>query len=446
MPSEPGSYRRWAYSFEVANAASWSVMLGAPLILFLKGQEISGTLLGVALSLMPLTQALQVLGARLLPRYGYRGLMVRGWTARTIMVGLMAVVALASPWLGPHATIATALGLLTAFTILRGFTSCAWMPWLSQLVPEQGRGRFLGYSSALIQGTLVLCNLAYAAWLGVNNGPTGFAVLFAWACAAGLLAAWLMNRIPDAPVEAEGGAGPVPWRELLRLRPFVRLLRFNVVAFIATAALGVLWVPVLRDLHHQDDAAIAMMPVWVALAHLVVLPILGPLVDRTGSRPMLAMAVAVLLLHTLLWAGLAGGAVPLAWWTLALIQGSAGLGFAAFHLANNRLLMATVPGQGRSHFFALHSCIVALGHGLGPVLWGMGLDLVGGWSAPLLGGTVNGTAALYLVAAGLLAVVLIASSRLEEPRAMPTAEFLRELLVRTPGRALARLAALVDSR
>ncbi len=46
----------------------------------------------------------------------------------------------------------------------------------------------------------------------------------------------------------------------------------------------------------------------------------------------------------------------------------------------------------------------------------------------------------------MLCIALVWAGRLQEPRALSTADFLRELLVRTPGRALARLAALVEGR
>jgi hypothetical protein len=442
LPVDHPANRRWALTFEVVNACSWSAVIGAPLILFLKGLGASATVLGVALAMLPLTQALQILGARLLPRFGYRGLMVRGWTMRTVLVGLIAVVAFCVPWLGAPLAIWITLLLLTGFTILRGVTSCAWMPWVSQLVPETIRGRYLAWASALIQVTLIGCNLAYAAWLGAVPGAAGSIAIFAWACGMGFVAAWTMSRIPDAPVAAEGGAGPVPWRDMLRHPPFAGLLRFNILVFVGLAALGVLWVPVLRDLHHQPDGMIAMLPVWASLAQLAALPVLGMLVDRTGSRPMLATALAVWVLHALLWAGLASGHLPLSWWTLAAIQVTAGFGGAAFTLANQRLLMAVVPGQGRSHFFALHSVAFAMGQGIAPVLWGAALDLTSGWS----GFGLNAHAALYVLAALILLIGVVWSRRLQEPRALRTREFLRELLVRTPGRALARLAALVEGR
>lgn len=440
-PHLPASLR-WALAFEVVNACSWSAVLGAPLILLLKSQGASATVLGAALALLPLTQALQLVGARWLPRFGYRGLMVRGWTARTAMVGLMACVALAMPWLAPATVIWLILGLLAAFTVLRGLTSCAWMPWITSLVPEDGRGRFLSWSAILIQATLIVCSLGYALVFDLLPGPTGFALIYTWACVTGFAAAWTMNRIPDVPVSSEGGIDNVPWRVMLSHTPFSRFLVFSILVYVALAALGVLWVPVLRDLHGQSDGLIARLPVWASIAQICLLPLFGLLVERSGSKPMIAVALATWVVHAGLWAGLAGGQFPLTWWVLVLIQGTAGAGFAAFHLASQRLLMATVPGQGRSHFFALHSGALALGQGVAPVLWGLALDRSVGWH----GWGLNAHAALYLASGLLLALSILLSLRLSEPRALSTREFLRELLVRSPRRALARLAALVEGR
>jgi MFS family permease len=440
-PRLPASLR-WALTFEVVNACSWSAVIGAPLILLLKSQGASATVLGTALALMPLTQALQLVGARWLPRFGYRGLMVRGWTARTAMVGLMAVVALAMPLLAPQTVIWLILGLLAGFTILRGLTSCSWMPWITSLVPEDGRGRYLSWAAILIHATTIVCNLGYALIFDLLPGPTGFALIYAWACLTGLAAAWTMNRIPDVPVAHEGGIGDVPWRAMLGHAPFTRLLGFTILVYVALAALGVLWVPVLRDLHGQSDGFITLLPMWGSVAQLCLLPLLGLLVERSGSRPMIAVSLATWVVHAALWAGLAGGQLPLTWWSLVLIQGTAGAGWAAFQLASQRLLMGTVPGQGRSHFFALHSGALALGQGVAPVLWGLALDRTAGWH----GWGLNAHAALYLVSALLLACSILLSLRLSEPRAMPTGEFLTELLVRSPRRALARLAALVEGR
>ncbi|MBM4149561.1 MAG: hypothetical protein FJ224_11050 [Lentisphaerae bacterium] len=62
--------RRWALAFEAVNACSWSAIVGAPLMLALKSLGASATVLGAAVAILPLTGALQLLGARWLPHFG----------------------------------------------------------------------------------------------------------------------------------------------------------------------------------------------------------------------------------------------------------------------------------------------------------------------------------------------------------------------------------------
>lgn len=429
--------RRWALAFEVVNACSWSAVLGAPLMLLFKSLGASATVLGVVVALVPLTGALQLYGVRLLPRYGYRGLMLRGWTARTILACVITLLIVLSPRLGQEFAKWGILFLLAGFTVLRGVTSCAWMPWITQLVPLDERGRYLAWATALIQATLIVCGLSYSYVFSVVPGTTGFAVVFGWGCLTGFAASWVMSRIPDVTTDTEGGFGEVPWRAMFFYRPFAILLGFAFLVNVALSALGVLWVPVLRDIHGQGDSLIAFLPVVASAVQLLLMPLLGPLVDRTGSRPLLFMALLVWILHAGLWAGLAGGFLPLSWPVLVAIQGSAGAAGGGLGLASQRLLMATVPAQGRSHFFAMHSVVMAAGQGVAPVLWGMALDRLALRSGCLF----NAHALLYVVICLLLSVSMLVCLRLSEARALGTVEFLRELLVRTPRRALARLVS-----
>jgi MFS family permease len=427
--------RRRALAFEVINACSWSAILGAPLMLVLKNLGASATVLGLAVAMLPLTGALQLGGARLLPRYGYRGLMLRGWTARTVLAGLMALVILFSPNLGATTAMWAFLLLLAGFTALRGIASCAWLPWITQLVPEERRGHYLAWTGALMQATLIACGLTYAAVFAALPGSCGFAIVFGWGCLTGIFASWVMARIPDAPMEAEGNPETIPsWREMLSCRPFKLLLGCSLLFHVALAALGLLWVPVLRDIYHQSDSLIAMLPAIASATQFLLLPLLGPLVDRTGSRPFMVTSLFVWVLHTGLWIGLAAGLLPLSWPVLIAIQVTAGIAGGSLGLASQRLLMGTVPAQGRSHFFALFSVTAAIGQGMAPVLWGLTLDGLATWHL----WTLNTHALLYMTAGLLLGGAALACLRLSEPRAFGTVEFLRELFVYTPRRALAR--------
>jgi hypothetical protein len=93
---------------------------------------------------------------------------------------------------------------------------------------------------------------------------------------------------------------------------------------------------VLRDLHGCDDGFIALLPVIASGTQLLVLPLLGRVVDRTGSRPLLFFSLLVWVFHASLWGVLAAGVLPLTWPVLVAIQATAGIGGSAIGLASQR--------------------------------------------------------------------------------------------------------------
>jgi MFS family permease len=424
------------FAFQVFNTFSWSVIQGIPLLLFLKSQGVPATVIGIATALNPLFMVLQLPAAGVAARTGYRRFVLRGWTARTGFVAGIALVAVLAPWLGATATIVLVLAQLMAYTAFRGIATAGFLPWFSQIIPEPVRGRFLGIESAVLNLTIIVslagCSLFLARW----STPGGYAALFLWSFATGAVALLFLRRIPESPAEPEGvNHTAVPWRAILGHRPFLRVVAYNTLVNIALAGAGVLWVTLLKDRFAATDARITLLPVISAGVNVLLTPIIGPLLDRTGSRPVLLVSAVLFAAHLLLWWSLAAGLMPYGWATLVAIQASAGLAMSLFGIANMRLLMGVVPGQGRAHFFAMHSVAVALSLGLTPIAWGAAIDLMHG----LDHGIWNAWSILYLVITGCALAALVPMWRIAEPQARTASEFLHELLVRTPQRALARL-------
>jgi hypothetical protein len=110
-----------------------------------------------------------------------------------------------------------------------------------------------------------------------------------------------------------------------------------------------------------------------------------------------------------------------------------------FAIANTRLAMAIVPAMGRSHFFAVYSVAHSLVGGVFPIVWGLLLDTSAAWEWITPVGDINRFSVLYVGAAGLMLFALGALQVVDEPKAITTEEFLRELLVESPARAITRI-------
>lgn len=431
-----------AYAFQVFNTVSFSIALGAPMLLWFKHLDASATVLGIVVALPSLLNILQIPAAQFVERVGYRAFVLRGWTVRSVFILAMAIVAVLPAKIDATTRIALMLFLQFAFNASRGISLCGFLPWITQLIPEPVRGRFL--SRDQMSGALAMLGtmIATALYFRRATGQGAFALIFFASFVSAIVSLVFLRRIPDVAVPApDPSRGAVPWREMFFYPPFLKLMIYNVVVGTALAGAGVFWVPLLRDVFQADDAKVlGVAAVWCAVA-VVSLFGFGRLIDRVGSRPLLVLSGICLMLHFASWGALAARLFPLNWWSILWIQATSGIGASLFNLANTRLAMATVPAAGRSHFFAMFSVINSLTLGLLPIVWGILLDSLAGWRTLWGRWEWNQFSILYAALGLTMLGAQVPLRRLTEPRAMSTEAFLQELFVRTPSRALARLLA-----
>lgn len=430
-----------AYIFQVFNTISFSIVLGVPMMLFFKQLGASATILGIVAALPPLMNLLQIPAARFVESIGYRKFVLRGWSARSYLIFGMAIAAfLPTRVLDTATRISLMLLLLFTYNTSRGISVCGFLPWMTKLVPEEIRGHYLSrdqMSGALASVGALLMN---AYFLREGSSLLAFGGVFLFSFVAAMASLYFLRKIPDVPVEPTPySQGKVPWREMLFYPPFLKFMVFNVIANSAFAAAGVFWIPMFRDLFHFSSSKtllLAGLSVFVSACSLFAF---GKIIDRVGSRPVIALGLVFFALHFIGWACTASTVLPLNYYTLIIIQISAGLCGSLFNLGNTRMLMSIVPTMGRSHFFALFSVIVSLVLAIMPVLWGIVLDSLSNWHAVMWGWEWNKYSFLYIILALTMLAAQYYLHRLDEPRAMPTDEFMRELLINSPSRAITRL-------
>jgi len=133
-----------SYRFSFFNAVNFQITCGAPMVLYAKALGGSATIIGIVAALAPLMTILQLPTAYFIPKIGYKGFVLLGWTSRAVMLFLLALLPMVS-FLDLPTQVALMLGCLSAFTILRGVSTGAWLPWLTALVPEAARSTFLRF-------------------------------------------------------------------------------------------------------------------------------------------------------------------------------------------------------------------------------------------------------------------------------------------------------------
>ena len=399
----PGALNVNGFSF--FNAVSFQIILGAPVILYAKSLGASSFVLGTIAALTPLLSILQLVAARFLHRVGYRRFALAGWGARTLFVLLIVAVPVL-PGLAADDRLLLLAFALFCFNLLRGAAAGAWLPWLTALLPENLRGRFLSRDNAFMHfGCLVA--LLLSAWVMAGTAePSEYAGVFAIGLVAATVSLWFIHRIPDvqSPEERSRSGEPVPWRAMLRFPPFARLLWFSTAYALVIGSLGVFTVEFLAGRERYAEGMVLLLGGLTFVGALAGLVWAGPRLDATGSKLWLARALVLFATVIAGWFLLAVNFSPASPWLVALLNFVGGLAGAVFGVASTRIVMGSVPVMGRNHFFALFTVISSLGLGMAPMIWGAVLDALKAFEVTLNGWIID-RYAFYFAALLLFALL-----------------------------------------
>jgi MFS family permease len=411
------------------------------MVLYAKSLGASATSLGILVGMMPLLVIFQIPAAAYVPRVGYKRFVYNGWGTRVGFIFAMAAVPMLSAILNAQSQLALILALSFFFNLSRGISSCAWLPWITALIPPNLRGRYLAGDAACMNAASCLTFLIAGFVLG--NQPTSwqFAAAFLFSALAGYISLKFLNRIPDVPVAddpASTSKQPVPWLELAAYPPFRKLLRMNIAWSFAAGGQVAFTTAYLRGMGNLPEGTILIISSIYFVGGLVSLTI-GRQLDRLGSKPALITSALVWILITLTWALVAGGMFKLNLNLIVALQFLMGFAMSTFNMSNVRLAMITSPVMGRTHFFALFSVVANVTLGLAPVVWGLVIDSFYNLNYRVGDLTLNRYSIFYLACLILFAVTVALMRRVEEPTAARVEELIRQILITSPQRFWARL-------
>jgi len=425
-----------AYLFSVFNAFSYQIVLSSPMVLYAKTLGASATVLGIIAGMMPLLVIFQIPAASHIPRLGFKRFVFAGWGTRVMFIFIMALVPLTAIFLKAETRLALMLALLFGFNLSRGISSCAWLPWITALVPAPLRGKYLARDAAVQSLASFITFLLAAGCLAGDPRSWQFAVLFAFSAVMGAVSLSFLKRIPDAemPEDVRASKGRVPWLEIIRYDPFQKLLRTLVCYSIAYGGLTAFTVAFLKTETAMSEGMILLVNSVAYLGGLSSLWFLGSRLDRLGSKPVLTFCFAGWVAVLAGWVSLSGGVFPARLSIVLVLQFLMGLLAALIQMANTRLAMAAIPVMGRNHFFAIYSTIGNVTLGLAPIAWGLLIDAVGARSPMWLGVVWNRYSVFFAAAALAFTVTLALARRLHEPEAASMEDLLREILIQSPQR------------
>ncbi len=366
--------------FSLFNAVSFQITLGAPMILYAKSIGASATILGIIASLTPLLTICQIPAAHYLERVGYKRMIFYGWGLRTLFIFAIALVPFFS-----FASNAQKIGLilfaLFVFNLLRGVSSGAWLPWLTELIPDEVRGRFLTRDQLFLHVGSLFALVASALLLSEHSQPWQFSVVFLLSAIGGWISLLCLKRIPDieAGEKMVNSNARVPWRAIVTFPPFLKFTIFILLYSFSAGSAGVFGVAFLKTQIGYGESLILAITTLYFMGAMLSLPFASRVIERLSNQFVLRTTVMIFCAIFLGWSLLAAGVIPTSLLLIGALYFIGGIAGANFAVAQVRMLMGTMPELGRTHFFALFTVITSLGLGVAPIVWGMMIDALRGF-------------------------------------------------------------------
>jgi MFS family permease len=423
------------YAFIIFNALSYQVILSSPMVLYAKALGASATVLGILAGMMPLLVIFQIPASKHLGRIGYKKFVFAGWGTRTLFVLGLALVPLTGAFLDRTTRLALVLLLLFAFNLTRGITSCAWLPWITALIPASLRGRYLVRDAACMNIGSFLVFVIAAFVLEVEPHAWQFSVLFAFSAAMAGISLTFLRRVPDAeaPAEIHASRTPVPWKEIVTHPPFAKLVWMAVAWSIAYGGLNTFIVAFLKTETGLGERSIMLLTSVSFLGGLSSLWLLGSRLDHLGSKPVLSVCMITWIAVLVGWILISGKFVVSHIIPLVLaLEFVMGLGYSLVNMASTRLAMVVIPPMGRNHFFTYYSVVTNVTLGLAPIFWGILIDALKKFHGEWIGVEWNRFSLFFAAAGFVYLVTLILTGRLQEPKAASMEELLRDIWQQSP--------------
>lgn len=431
--------------FSFFNALTWQIAIGTPMVLFAERLGASTLQVGLAYSFVFLLTPIQILSTALIPRYGFKRVMLGGWRSRSVFLAVPVVLAVlavhgVSPWM---------TGLLIwsvfLFCLCRAIGTAAAYPWFYAILPPNVRGRYFAgdqYISGVGGVATLLASAALFALL-----PIYWALLAQYliALAGSMLSYYALCRLPDAARPPPIGLSsvlrdtphhifaPSVFRTYLWLAVWYAVLSSPIPPFAAYY---------LKAVKQLSAGQIMLFEVLRYTGVIAAAWLIRRRVDAVGAKPFFLLALGLYALVGGYWwfylrhgcGGIAG---------ICAVYFLLGLGVATWNVANLGYLPKIVPRDQQTLLVSIHGAVTAFIGGLSPVIWGLYLKHGTGPGPAMNAGVFQWFFVSVVVSAVVLSSLV---ARLPEETKLPVEPLLIGNALLHPFRAASCIVNIIDLR
>ncbi len=372
MDSNPLRPFRAGVSFSFFNAITWQIALGTPMVLFAENLGASTFIVGVVYSFVFLMAPLEVAGSFLLPRFGYKRLMMTCWALRSSFLIPLIWLAWKRPESGEGWALWVFVGGLFLFCFFRSWGNCCFIPWMYAVLPKPQRGSYFGSVQLAVGlssiGTLFLCSALFQ-WMDTYEALT---IEFSLALFGSILGLVAISALPDAVKPNKISfldTLSIARSYLLRPSRYRYFLILQLVMTICASSLPPFIAYYLKVEKGMEESGILSLVALQSVGVLFAAYFVKMAIDKSGPRSIFLLSLSLYCATALIWSSnlndLTTGFPIYA--TAYVVMGVA----ACFWFsANMNYLPLVIDEAHRPFVLAVHSCIVSVASGLSPIIWG----------------------------------------------------------------------------
>lgn len=430
--------------FAFFNALAWQIGIGTPMVLFAEELGASPFQVGLAYSFVFVLTPVQIVSTALLPKYGFKAVMLGGWGMRSVFLGVPIVIAaLAQQWGGQAWMVQALIWSVFLFCVFRSIGAASSNAWFYAILPERVRGRYFASDQFVSAvggvGTLLAC----AALFALLPIYTALLVQYAIALGGSTVSYFSLKQLPDAErpksISLRTVAADTP-RHLFAPSPFRTYAWLAVLCAVVVTPIPPFCAYYLKVGPKLGAGQIMLFEVARYLGVMAGAWIIRRRIDATGARPFFLTALVLYLIVGAYWlfylhTGLGGApGIFAAYFTL-------GLGAVLWAVANLNYLPKIVSAEDRTLAVAVHGAVTATLGGLSPVLWGLLLR-----RGDIETSGINVAAFEWFFCCVMAGAVLLSwrMARIHEEKGEPADPIMIGNAILRPFRAMTYLANLVE--
>lgn len=369
MPFRPGLV------FAFFNALAWQIGIGTPMVLFAEQLGATPFEVGLAYSFVFILTPVQIVATALLPRYGFKTLMLAGWRTRSFFLAVPAVLAVIaivngkeSPWM-----VSALVGSVFFFCLFRSIGAASGVSWFYAILPENARGRYFASDQFVSAVAGVATLLTSAALFVVLPVYQALLAQYGIALMGSTISYFSLKKLPDAERPTSISLVTVlrdTPRHLFRPSPFRSYVWLAVACGVVATPIPPFAAYYLKVGPQLSTGQIMMFETARYLGVMVAAWLIRQRIDANGAKPFFLVALSLY------------AAVGAYWWMyleygfggisgIYAVYFLLGLGAATWAIATLNYLPKIVDLEDRTLAVSVQGAVTACVGGLSPIVWGL---------------------------------------------------------------------------